>query len=99
MTSHKFNGYPHQMREDMVQEGVLKIIKNLKNMKEEYKSSFFTYWSTCVFTAATVYLAKYYRGMNKMRAMLKDALVEAQTTLPQYTTHAQELIKEIERQI
>ena len=37
--------------------------------------------------------------MNKMRAMLKDALVEAQTTLPQYTTHAQELIKEIERQI
>lgn len=45
----------------------MKILKNIHNMKEEYRKSFFNYWTRCVFTAAVVYLAKHYNRVNLKR--------------------------------
>ena len=77
MTSHHFNGYPQYMKDEMVQEGVIKIIKNLHNMKEEYKSSFFSYWTRCVWTSSIVYLKKHYKDVNFKRKLIIDKLEEA----------------------
>ena len=63
----------------MAQEGCLKIIKNLKNMREDKRKSFFSYWSCCCWTAYITYLRKKYERTNRMRKMLQDALVEAKS--------------------
>lgn len=77
MTSHHFNGYPQYMKDEMVQEGVIKIIKNLHNMKDEYKSSFFSYWTRCVWTSSIVYLKKHYKDVNFKRKLIIEKLEEA----------------------
>ena len=74
MTSHHFCGYSKEIREDMISDGVIKIIKNLKNMKEEYKSSFFSYWTRCVWTSSIVYLKKHYKDVNFKRKLIIDKL-------------------------
>ena len=52
----------------------MKIMKNLKNMKEEYKSSFFSYWTRCVRTSSIVYLKKHYKDVNYKRKLIIDKL-------------------------
>lgn len=54
------------MKDDMVSDGVMKIITNLKNFKPE-KGSLFSYMTRCVFTASIDYLAKHYKEMNRKR--------------------------------
>lgn len=76
MKSHSFCGYPYQMKQDMIQEGVIKIMKNLKNMKEEYHGSFFSYWTRCVWTSSIVYLREHYKEVNMRRQMILDKLEE-----------------------
>lgn len=56
----------------------MKILKNLKNMKPEYRGSFFSYWSNCVFTAAITYLGNYYKDINMRRELLLDAMKNIQ---------------------
>ena len=77
MTSHHFCGYSKEIREDMISDGVIKIIKNLHNMKEEYKSSFFSYWTRCVWTSSIVYLKKHYKDVNFKRKLIIEKLEEA----------------------
>ena len=77
MSNKRFVGYPQHMKDEMISDGVMKIIKNLKNMKVEYKESFFAYWTRCVFTAAFVYLSNYYKEKNRKKEMIKDALLDA----------------------
>lgn len=76
---------------------MLKILKNIHNMKEEYRKSFFAYWTRCVFTAAVVYLAKHYKGVNLKRKLYLDALVQAHNNLSQNAPKTIELIRELER--
>ena len=68
----------------MCQEGVMKIIQNLKNMREDKKAGFFSYWTQCIWTAAIVYLKKYYKFINKRRQMILDAMnqIECETNTP-----------------
>lgn len=87
MENRRFVRYPEQMKEDMVQDGVLKIIKNLKNMKEGYKDSFFAYWSMCVFTSAYSYLKKHYNNINQRRELLVDALNDVYSEMPANSPH------------
>ena len=84
MQSRSFNGYNADVKDEIVSESVLKIMKNLKNFNPS-KGTIFNYWTRCVFTAATVYLAKYYRDKNKRRQLLIDALNNAQISLPPYS--------------
>lgn len=96
MTSRHFNGYPKEIREDMISDGVIKIIKNLKNMKEEYKSSFFSYWTRCIWTASIVYLGKHYKNINKRKQLMIDCLEEMRTTNPLLN---QELIRNLQKEL
>lgn len=56
-------------KEDMKQEAVLKMMKNLKNFKPE-KGKLFSYLTTCCWTAFVIHLAKYYNELNKKRELL-----------------------------
>lgn len=78
---------------------MLKILKNIHNMKEEYRKSFFAYWTRCVFTAAVVYLAKHYKQVNLKRKLCLDALVQAHNNLSQNSPKTIELIRELEKQL
>lgn len=82
----------------MVSDGVVKIMKNLKNFNPE-KGSIFSYWTRCVFTAATTYLANYYKDINRKRQLLVDALKKAHIDLPPTSPNTQDLIKTLERQL
>lgn len=88
MTMKYFNRYPQYMKDDMIQDGVMKIITNLKNMKAEKRTGFFSYWTHCVFTAGIVYLAKHYKYLNNKRQMILDAIERAECDgdleLPRY---------------
>lgn len=77
----------------------MKILKNIHNMKEEYRKSFFAYWTRCVFTAAVVYLAKHYKQVNLKRKLYLDALVQAHNNLSQNAPKTIELIRELEREL
>ena len=81
MESRQFNRYRQHMKEDMVSDGVSKIIVNLKNFKPE-KGTLFSYMTRCVFTACIDYLAKHYKDMNRRRQLLLDALEKAETNMP-----------------
>lgn len=70
------------MKDEMVQEGVLKIIKNLKNMKEEFNSSFFNYFTRCCWTAFIVYLGNHYKQLNLKRKLIVDALEQVKQETP-----------------
>lgn len=96
MTSHHFNRYSKEIREDMISDGVMKIIKNLHNMKEEYKSSFFSYWTRCIWTASIVYLGKHYKNINKRKQLMIDCLEEMRTTNPLMN---QELIHNLQKEL
>lgn len=61
----------------MAQEACLKIIRNLKNMKEEKRKSFFSYWSCCCYSAFVTYLRKHYKRTNEQRQYLLDTLQAA----------------------
>lgn len=78
-TMPQFNGYRPEDKEEMVQEACIKIIKNLHNMKEEKKGSFFSYWTMIVYTAFITYLRKHYAYINKKRHMLLTAVEYAQS--------------------
>ena len=55
----------------------MKIIRNLKNMKEEKRKSFFSYWSCCCYSAFVTYLRKHYKRTNEWRKYLLDTLQAA----------------------
>ena len=61
----------------MAQEACLKIIRNLHNMKEEKRKSFFSYWSCCCYSAFITYLRKHYKRTNEQRQYLLDTLQAA----------------------
>lgn len=62
------------MKEEMAQEACMKIIKSLKNMRGDKRSSFFSYWSCCCYSAFINYLTKHYRRINRKRKLFYDAL-------------------------
>ena len=99
MENRRFVRYREDMKSEMVQEGVLKIMKNLKNMREEYRGAFFNYWTRCVFTAAVVYLGRYYKDINLKRAVLLDALTAAHNNLSPSSPATQELIRGLEENL
>ena len=73
----------------------MKIIKNLKNMNEDKKSGFFSYWSCVCYTAFVTYLRKYYKMVNGKRKVLLLALEHSQRVFP----NQHDLIKNLKRTI
>lgn len=92
MESKKFCGYPQYVKDDIVSEGVVKIMNNLKNFKPD-RGSIFSYWTRCVFTAAITYLAKYYKDINTWREMMIEALNAANANMQCGSPSRRELIR------
>ena len=90
--NHRFCGYDEEMKRDMVQEAVLKIIKNLKNMKEEHHDSFFGYWSMTVYSAFYNFLNKWHKEQERKKQLTKDTLLAAE--LQNYPIVQSQIIKD-----
>lgn len=59
-----FCGYDYHLKEDMVMNAYLKIVKNLKNFKPEIGASAFKYFSRCCYFAFCETIMKYYKHKN-----------------------------------
>lgn len=75
----------------------MKIIKNLKNMNEDKKSAFFSYWSSCCYTAFVTYLRKHYERVNKKRQFFLDVLQYAKDR--GLSKVRPDIVSELQRQI
>lgn len=74
LTHPNFSGYSRQDKEDMAMDMCEKMIRNLKNMKEKNKRSFFNYLNACCFSAAYTYLRKHYSEINRMRKVVLEEM-------------------------
>ena len=68
-----FCGYEHHLKEDMVMNAYLKIVKNLKNFKPEIGSSAFKYFSRCAYFAFCETIMSYYRHKNLIEQLTEAA--------------------------
>lgn len=59
-----FCGYDYHLKEDMVMNAYIKIVKNLKNFNPEFGASAFKYFSRCAYFAFVETIMKYYRHKN-----------------------------------
>jgi len=74
-----FNRYPQDMKDEMQQEGVLKQVRNLKNL-DPSKGSVFAYLTQCCWTAFIVYLGQHYKQLNIKRDMVIKVLMSTEET-------------------
>lgn len=84
MTDHilqhpNFNRYSIQDKEDIAMAMVEHMMRNLKNMHEKARRSFFNYLNACCFSAAYSWLRKHYSHVNRMRRLILQELEEWQT--------------------
>lgn len=98
LTSHKqFVGYPQHMKDDMVSDGVMKCIKNLKNIKGEFNGrQIFNYLTRACFTAIYDYLSDHYKEVNLKRELLLASIEKMSDELGQGEGY---IIGELRRQI
>lgn len=73
-SSKKYSGYDESLKEDMVGNALVKVFKNLKNMKEEKKSQFFNYVTLCIQCSFYETLHKHYQHANLVRSLALKAL-------------------------
>ena len=59
-----FCGYDYHLKEDMVMNAYLKIVKNLKNFNPEIGASAFKYFSRCCYFAFCETIMRYYKHKN-----------------------------------
>lgn len=77
-----FIRYSVEDKEDMGMAMVEHMMKNIKNMREANRGSFFSYLNACCFSAAYSWLRKHYSHINRMRKMILEELEEWQTKQP-----------------
>lgn len=68
-----FSGYDHHLKEDMVMNAYLKIVKNLKNFKPEIGASAFKYFSRCAYFAFCETIMSYYKHKNMIEELTEAA--------------------------
>ena len=68
-----FCGYDHHLKEDMVMNAYLKIVKNLKNFKPEIGASAFKYFSRCCYFAFCETIMQYYKHKNMIEQLTEAA--------------------------
>lgn len=70
MTLHpRFNRYDIDLKNDMVGDAVLKMIRNLHNFKEEKSKQTFSYCSCIAWTSFMDTLKNHYKHINRQREM------------------------------
>ena len=68
-----FCGYQHHLKEDMVMNAYLKIVKNLKNYNPEFGASAFKYFSRCAYFAFCETIMQYYKHKNMIEQLTEAA--------------------------
>lgn len=66
LLSPKFANYGWSDKEEMTSEAVLKMMRNLKNVREDKRNSLFSYFTLCANCAYLTYLRKKYRRLELM---------------------------------
>ena len=66
----RFNRYDPELKKDMIGDAVLKMIRNLRNFKEEKKNQSFSYCSCIAWTSFMDTLKKHYKHINRQRQMV-----------------------------
>ena len=93
-----FRNYPADMKDEVVQDSCMYMVKNLKNMKEEFRNSFFNYLTRTAYCSWYMRLRKHYRDVNRKKALLLAALENAfrMNPTPENAAVIANLQKEIE---
>ena len=68
-----FSGYDCHLKEDMVMNAYVKIVRNLKNFNPAFGSSAFKYFSRCCYFAFCETIMTYYRHKNMIEALTEAA--------------------------
>ena len=68
-----FCGYDYHLKEDMVMNAYVKIVKNLKNFKPEIGASAFKYFSRCCYFAFCETIMSYYKHKNMIEQLTEAA--------------------------
>lgn len=68
-----FRGYEHHLKEDMVMNAYVKIVKNLKNYNPAFGSSAFKYFSRCAYFAFCETIMAYYKHKNMIEQLTEAA--------------------------
>ena len=74
LLSRRFINYSDEIKEDLVSDAILKVFKNLKNMKEEKKDSFFNYITRTCYCSFYYTLSKHYKYVNARRKLIEASL-------------------------
>ena len=74
LLSRRFVNYSDEIKEDLVSDAILKVFKNLKNMKEEKKDSFFNYITRTCYCSFYYTLSKHYKYVNARRKLIEASL-------------------------
>lgn len=92
-----FRNYPQDIKDEVIQTSCLYIIKNLKNMKDEFRQSFFNYLTRICYCSWYAYLRKYYKTLNRRKALLLKALEKAFRLNP--TAESAAIISSLEKEL
>lgn len=68
-----FSGYDHHLKEDMVMNAYLKIVKNLKNFNPAIGASAFKYFSRCCYFAFCETIMTFYKHKNMIEQLTEAA--------------------------
>lgn len=92
-----FRNFSEDMKDELTSNACVAVIKNLKNMKAEYKDAFFNYLTRTIYCSFYATLNKHYKHVNGQRKLLLDALDQAFMLNPSPENAA--VIKELEKQV
>ena len=68
-----FCGYDYHLKEDMMMNAYVKIVKNLKNFNPEFGASAFKYFSRCCYFAFCETIMSYYKHKNMIEQLTEAA--------------------------
>ena len=68
-----FRGYDHHLKEDMVMNAYVKIVKNLKNFNPDFGASAFKYFSRCAYFAFCETIMSFYKHKNMIEQLTEAA--------------------------
>ena len=68
-----FCGYDYHLKEDMMMNAYLKIVKNHKNFNPSFGASAFKYFSRCCYFAFCETIMQYYKHKNMIEQLTEAA--------------------------
>ena len=83
LTHKNFRGYPKHIKDDMMSDGVLKCLINLKNIDPiKAPTTLFSYYTRCLWCAYITTLKYHYKHLNRQKELLLDELEKQQCVSP-----------------